>query len=174
MAAFQFDDRGVVVACDACGQKNRLIYERLDRPVRCASCKRELQPTATPIDIPSTADFDRLIARASVPVVVDYWAPWCGPCRMVAPELAKVAARSAGRFLVVKVNTDALDDLGQRFGIRSIPTLAVFVGGREAARTSGARPAAAIEEFIEHAASASSTSQATGSSRPTPETGRAR
>ncbi len=97
----------------------------------------------------STADFDRLVVNASVPIVVDYWAPWCGPCRMVAPELAKVAARSGGRFLVVKVNTDQLPDLGERFGIRSIPTLALFTGGREAGRISGARPAAAIEQFID-------------------------
>jgi thioredoxin 2 len=89
-----------------------------------------------------------LIAQSSVPVVVDYWAPWCGPCRMVAPELAKVAARSAGKFLVVKVNTDALPDLGDRYRIRSIPTMAVFSGGREVSRTSGARPADEIERFI--------------------------
>ena len=98
----------------------------------------------------ASADFDRLVARASLPVVVDYWAPWCGPCRMVAPELQKVAARRPGRVLVVKVNTDVLTDLGQRFGIRSIPTLAVFAGGKEIARTTGARPAADIEAFIEH------------------------
>ena len=99
----------------------------------------------------STADFDRLVASASIPIVVDFWAPWCGPCRMVAPELAKVAARAAGRFLVVKVNTDVLNDLGQRLKIRSIPTMAVFSGGREAARTAGARPASDIEAFVNQA-----------------------
>jgi len=101
-----------------------------------------------PIEISSTADFDRLIMHASIPVVVDYWAPWCGPCRMVAPELQKVAARQAGRALVVKVNTDQLPDLGERFAIRSIPTLAVFSGGREVARAAGVRPAEDIEQFI--------------------------
>jgi thioredoxin 2 len=84
-------------------------------------------------------------------VVVDFWAPWCGPCRMVAPELVKVAASNAGRYLVVKVNTDELPELGDRFAIRSIPTMAVFADGREVARTAGARPAADIEAFIRQA-----------------------
>jgi thioredoxin 2 len=88
------------------------------------------------------------VSRAALPIVVDFWAPWCGPCHMVAPELAKVAKRHAGRLLVVKVNTDALPDLGERLGIRSLPTLAVFAGGREAGRISGARPASEIESFV--------------------------
>jgi thioredoxin 2 len=145
------DDTGVIVACPDCGQKNRLHYERLGGAARCGRCKRELVAPAAPIEIASTAQFDRLIARASLPVVVDYWAPWCGPCRMVAPELQKVAARHAGRLVVVKVNTDALADLGQRFAIRSIPTMAVFAGGVEVGRTTGARPAADIEAFVEQA-----------------------
>src|SRR4029077_17587258 len=124
----------------ACAQKNRIAYERLAGPVRCAKCKQDITPPGEPIEITSVEDFDRLVARASVPVVVDYWAPWCGPCRMVAPELKKVAARQAGQAIVVKVNTDALADLGQRFGIRSIPTLAVFSDGKEVVRESGARP----------------------------------
>jgi thioredoxin 2 len=145
----ELDDRGVVVTCGNCGQKNRLAYERLGGKVRCASCKNDLGTPAEPVNLTSSSDFDRLVAKSSVPIVVDYWAPWCGPCRMVAPELAKVAARAAGRFLVVKVNTDELFDLGERFGIRSIPTLAVFAGGHEVARTAGARPAHDIEAFIE-------------------------
>ena len=103
------------------------------------------------MEIATAEDFDRLVANSSLPIVVDYWAPWCGPCRMVAPELEKVATHLAGKVLVVKVNTDALPDLGERFGIRSIPTMAVFVGGREASRTSGARPAGEIEAFIAQA-----------------------
>jgi thioredoxin 2 len=149
----KFDDRGLIVACQACGQKNRLAYAHLGRQVRCAQCKEPLQAPGEPIAVASTADFDRLVAQSSVPILVDYWAPWCGPCRMVAPELQKVAARHAGHLLVVKVNTDELPDLGERFGIRSIPTLALFANGRETARAAGARPAPEIEQFIAGAVS---------------------
>jgi thioredoxin 2 len=148
MAALELDDRGIVVPCSACGQKNRLAYDRLDAPVRCGKCHAELSGVSTPLDVTTSENFDQLISHAAVPIVVDYWAPWCGPCRTVAPELAKVAARANGRFLVVKVNTDVLSDLGQRFGIRSIPTMAIFKEGREVKRTTGARPAADIEAFV--------------------------
>jgi thioredoxin 2 len=151
MAKVTLDDAGIVIACESCGQRNRLAYERLGDPVRCGRCKTPLTAPGVPIEIGSSADFDRLVARASVPVVVDYWAPWCGPCRMVAPELEKVAARQSGRLLVVKVNTDELTDLGERHGIRSIPTMAVFSGGAEIARTAGARPAGDIEAFVDRA-----------------------
>jgi thioredoxin 2 len=151
MESVELDDRGVIVACGACGQKNRIAYEHLADPVRCAKCKQDIAPPGEPIEITSMEDFDRLIAHASVPVVVDYWAPWCGPCRMVAPELKKVAERLKGRVLVVKVNTEELPDMAQRFRIQSIPTLAVFGGGQELARSTGARPAADIEAFVEQA-----------------------
>ncbi len=146
------DEKGLIVACGSCGQQNRLAFERLGQEVRCGRCKQPIAQPARPLEIATTADFDRLVGRSALPVVVDYWAPWCGPCRMVAPELEKVAARQAGRLIVVKVNTDVLADVGQRFGIRSIPTLAVFSGGREVARTTGARPAADIEAFVTDAA----------------------
>jgi thioredoxin 2 len=155
MAHLELDDRGIVIPCGSCGQKNRIAYARLGDTVKCGRCKTELSATTTPLEVDSSADFDRLIAQSPIPIVVDYWAPWCGPCRIVAPELAKVAARSSGKFLVVKVNTDALSDLGERFRIRSIPTMAIFAGGREVTRTSGARPAADIEHFIASATSRS-------------------
>ena len=154
MGSAELDDRGVVIACGSCGQKNRLAYERLTDAVRCARCKTPIAAPNAPIEVRSAAEFDRLVARASLPVVVDFWAPWCGPCRMVAPELQKVATRQAGRVLVVKINTDELSDLGDRFGVRSIPTLAIFAGGREVSRTVGARPAEDIERFVEQAAAA--------------------
>jgi thioredoxin 2 len=156
MSSFDLDDRGIIAPCTACGQKNRLTYERLGDAVRCGRCKRPIALPVEPIEVRRSGDFDRLVARAPLPVVVDYWAPWCGPCRMVAPELQKVAARQAGRWIVVKVNTDELQDMGERFAIRSIPTLAVFSAGREVARTVGVRPAADIERFIEQATAAAS------------------
>jgi thioredoxin 2 len=148
MATLGMDDGGLIVECPACGQKNRLAYNRLGDDVRCGRCKYALKAPGFPIEVHSTADFDRLVSRSTLPVVVDYWAPWCGPCRMVAPELQKVAARQAGVVLVVKVNTDELADLGERYSIRSIPTLAVFAGGKEVARSAGAQPADQIEAFI--------------------------
>lgn len=148
MATGDLDDRGVIVACASCGQKNRLAFARLSDAVRCAKCHQLIPPPASPVEVPDTAAFDRAVAESTLPIVVDYWAPWCGPCRMVAPELQKVASRQAGRLLVLKVNTDVLTDLGARYRIQSIPTLAVFNAGREVGRTSGARPAADIEAFV--------------------------
>src|SRR5262249_21364968 len=99
----------------------------------------------------SAEAFDALVRESPLPVVVDFWAPWCGPCRMVAPELEKVARRASGSYVVAKVNTDAVPELGDRYRVQSIPTMAVFRGGSEVTRTSGARPAEAIEQFV-HAA----------------------
>jgi thioredoxin 2 len=144
------DDRGVILSCPGCGKQNRVPFGA--REARCAACHTTLPAVSEPIEIPSVTAFDEAIRKSSLPVVVDFWAPWCGPCRMVAPELQKVAASNAGKYLVVKVNTDALPELGERFNIRSIPTMAVFAGGREVARTAGARPAADIEAFVARAA----------------------
>ena len=145
------DGRGIRTACPACGAINRLPYTGLDRPLRCAKCHVDLAPPAEPVDVESAADFDALIASASTPVMVDFWAPWCGPCRMMAPELKKVAAMESGKAVVVKVDTQALPELGDRFGIRSIPTIAVFRDGREVTRSSGARPAADIAALLKKA-----------------------
>src|SRR6185369_5282349 len=122
---------------------------KLGAETRCGKCQTALAPPASPVDVPDVAAFDAATAHSTLPVVVDFWAPWCGPCHMMAPELESVARSAAGRYLVVKVNTDAVPDLGELFGIRSIPTLAVFDRGREAGRTSGARPAADIEAFVQ-------------------------
>ena len=151
MSTTTLDDRGVILTCPTCGRRNRVPH---GRQARCGQCGTALPAPSEPIEVPSASAFDALVRDAKVPVVVDFWAPWCGPCRMVAPELARVASANAGRYIVVKVNTDALPDLGERFAIRSIPTMAVFAGGREVARTAGARPAADIEAFVRQAAGA--------------------
>jgi thioredoxin 2 len=148
MSAIAGDERGVIVECPSCHQKNRLAYSRLPEKTQCGKCKAGLPNVSAPVEVSTAAEFDSLISASAIPVVVDFWAPWCGPCRMVAPEIEKVASRNAGQLLVVKVNTDEVAGVGDRLGIRSIPTMAVFSSGREIARTSGARPAKDIEAFV--------------------------
>ena len=142
------DARGVIVACRQCGRRNRIGYDRLASTTRCGQCKSNLPPIHSPIDVTSEEEFDALIAASAVPVLVDFWASWCGPCKMIAPELAKVASANAGRMIVAKVSTEELPAVAQRFQVSSIPALSVFTEGREAGRTLGARPAAAIQSFV--------------------------
>ena len=147
MGNLRLDNRGVIVACANCGQRNRTAYEHLGENGVCGKCKSALPAPSEPIDVDFAEHFDLLSRLSAVPVVVDFWAPWCAPCRQVAPEIAKVAANAQGRFVVAKACTQALR-VGQRFGIELIPTMAVYHRGVELARTQGARPAKAIEVFV--------------------------
>ena len=133
----------MIVACPSCSRSNRVPASRLSDKARCAECKEPLLPIAKPVTVSSQEEFDEL-AAAPVPVLVDFWATWCGPCRAVAPELEKLSADRAGKVLVAKVDTDALPEVAGRFGIRSIPTMVLLRGGQEAKRVSGAMPASAI------------------------------
>lgn len=144
----KIDTQGVLTGCPACGATNRLRFSGLERETRCGKCRTALPYSSQPIEVQSAALFDAAVANASVPIVVDFWATWCGPCRMVAPEVEKAAHNLAGRALVLKVDTDANPELAQRFQIRSIPTLAVFDRGREVTRVAGVQRAPAIEALV--------------------------
>jgi thioredoxin 2 len=151
MSNIQADERGLLIACPKCGQRNRLVYKRLGGTFRCGKCRRELAPPGEPIDIHHDLVFDALTTHSPLPVLVDFWAPWCGPCKMVAPEIRKIAAEAAGRLIVAKVNTDEVPSLARKFRISAIPTMTLFRSGLEIARQAGAVPAPAIRNFIEQA-----------------------
>jgi thioredoxin 2 len=149
MSTIELDDRGLLLACPQCGQRNRLIYQRLGQTFRCGKCRAEIRPPGEPIEIKSEALFDALVRSSKIPVLVEFWAPWCGPCKMVAPELIRVAAEGRDRWLVTKVNTEDLPLQAQRFRVNSIPAFALLKSGREVARQAGAMPAQAIRQFVE-------------------------
>ncbi|MBX7192039.1 MAG: thioredoxin TrxC [Sandaracinaceae bacterium] len=137
----------MILTCTSCGAGNRVPAERLgDRP-RCGRCKTALAAEA-PVSVGTTEEFAEIVRQSPVPVLVDFWAPWCGPCRVVAPELEKLAKRRRGEVLVVKVDTQALPALGARHDIQSIPTFVRFDHGRETQRVSGAMPAPQLERAL--------------------------
>ncbi|MFT3818653.1 MAG: thioredoxin TrxC [Rubrivivax sp.] len=139
------DTDKLLIACPHCGVTNRVPAARAAESPSCGKCGRPLLD-GHPLEL-TDANFDAVVAASPVPVLVDFWAPWCGPCRAMAPAFAQAARQLGSRALLVKVNSDDNPGLSQRFGIRSIPTLVRLQQGRETQRQSGAVPAAAIVQL---------------------------
>jgi thioredoxin 2 len=136
----------LIIVCPHCGSANRVPAERLNEGPQCGRCKQRLF-TGHPVEL-DTASFDNHIGRSDIPVVVDFWAPWCAPCRMMAPAYAQAAHQLEPRFRLAKLNTEEAQQVAARFGIRSIPTLIVFRHGQEVARHSGAMDSASLVRWI--------------------------
>lgn len=138
--------RPAKITCLKCGQLNRVPFDKLGAGPKCGTCgDKLLDGKAREVDLNT---LQKAASNDDLPLVVDFWAPWCGPCRTMAPEFSKAAGALHGKARLVKLNTEAHRKASTKYGIRGIPTMAVFKDGKETGRKSGAMPAKAIESWI--------------------------
>jgi thioredoxin 2 len=146
LSLFLMSRSSEIVVCSHCQSSNRIPASRLQDQPRCGKCKQALF-TGHAVTL-TDQTFDRHLTRSDLPLVVDFWAPWCGPCKMMAPFFQQAAAELEPQVRLAKVNTDENPGLARRYQINSIPTTAVFKGGREVARQAGAMNLAQLLQFI--------------------------
>ena len=137
----------IKISCPRCGRINKLPSNKLAQAPKCGNCHSKLF-SGKPIEL-SGSNFSKVITNTDIPVVVDYWAEWCGPCKMMAPIFEKVANELEPHVRLAKLNTEAAPAIASQFGIRSIPTLIIFKNGKEVARQSGALNAGHLKNFIQ-------------------------